>query len=212
MQSLSDGLVASRSPDVHGRHSASAPRRWLESASPGPSTVLTDLSTAVSQVRSLQQLSVDDDDLNSQLSHTAAELESLIIQLRHTDVAASSTPPAGQPSPATPHQQAAEQAFLVWLAELSSADELALPGGDDTEPLALLLGELSLSRRVLPDEAAARIGLPGGTTVGHAAADLLLAVKDPAGPRCRSFRAAVYYLQELDRGRFLESDDGKICR
>ena len=103
-----------------------------------------------------------------------------------------------------------EQAFLGWLAEPTSADELPLDHSEGPVPLTRVLGELSLSGRLLPADTAARVGLPDGTTVGHAAAELVFAVLDPAGPRCRSFRAAVYYLRDLDRGRVIEPDDGRV--
>jgi len=98
-----------------------------------------------------------------------------------------------------PHQRAAEQAFLSWLVAPTSADELPLVDGGEPEPLARILVELSLSSRVLPTETAASLGLRDGTTIGHAAVEVLLAVKDPAGPRCRSYRAAVFFLRDLDR-------------
>jgi len=37
-----------------------------------------------------------------------------------------------------------------------------------------------------------------------------MAVNDPAGPRCRSYRAAVYYLRDLDRGHVVQPSDGKV--
>jgi hypothetical protein len=50
------------------------------------------------------------------------------------------------------------------------------------------------SLRQLPADLAAAIGLPASCSLGRAATELLLAVDDHAGPRCRSFRAAAYYL------------------
>lgn len=202
MQPQSDLTVTSRSSDVHGPRAASTPGRHRVPAPLNLAAVLSDMSAMVSRIRGLQQSHVGDDELESQLRRTAAELESLISRLLHTDGSGLGPPPAPRSSPSTPRQQAAEQAFLVWLAQPTSAEEL--PSSDDEpEPMARALGELSLSERSVPADTAASIGLPGATTVGHAAAELLLAVKDPAGPRCRSFRAAVYYLRELDRGRFV---------
>lgn len=126
--------------------------------------------------------------------------------LRPTSDAGSSQPPTGQSSPGTPCRSDTEQAFIDWLAEPTSADELLLTGTPDPQPLARVLGELSQSSRVLPPETAARVGLHEGATIGDAAAELLLAVEAPAGPRCRSFRAAVYYLRDLDR--FIDRSDG----
>lgn len=208
MPPQSELAIASRSSDVHGRHLAANPGRRGLSAPLHLSAVLSALSATVSQIRGLQQRHVGDVELEGRLRRTATELESLISALLHTDGSGSS-PPAPRSSASTPRQWAAEQAFLVWLTKPTSADELPVDGTEGPEPLAQVLGELSPSERVLPAETAARIGLPDGTTVGHAAAELLLVVKDPAGPRCRSFRAAVYYLRDLDRGRFIEPEAGK---
>lgn len=174
--------------------------------------VLTGLSATVGQIRVLQQLRVGDAGLDDLLERTATELEMLITRLLHTDSCASGPRPARRSAVRTPRQRAAEQAVLAWLAEPTSADELPLSDGGQPAPLARVLGELSLSRRVLPTETAAGIGLPEGATLGHAAAELLIAVRDPAGPRCRSFRAAVLYLRGLDRDRLAEPDDRKVTR
>jgi hypothetical protein len=193
-----------RHRDVAGRHPASTTDRVGVPASVHLSEVLTDLSASVSHLRGLQQLHVSDDELVSQLRRAAAELESLITHLLHSSASGSGSATTTRSSPATPFRRAAEQAFLAWLAEPTSADEVALAGVADAEPLARVLGELSLSKRVLPAEMAVGAGLPCGTTVGHVATELLRAVEDPSGPRCRSFRAAVFYLHDLDRGLFLE--------
>jgi hypothetical protein len=196
---------------VHAPKPTPAPRRRRVSAPLDLSSVLTDLSATVGRIRVLQQLHVDDDGLATQLRCAAAELESLITGLLHADGFGSGPPPIPRSSVSTPRRRAVEQACLIWLADPSSADELMLADGDQPVPLGRALGELSLSERPLPAETAASIGLPDGNTFGHVAAELLLAVKDPAGPRCRSFRAAVFYLRDLDRGR-LETADASVCR
>ena len=211
IQPQSDLTVTSRFPDVDGRYSPSAPRRHHVPAPLNLAAVLSNMSAMVSQIRGLQQSHVAEGELQRQLRRTAADLESLITRLLHTDGAGPGPPPARRSSPSAPRQQDAEQAFLDWLAQPTSAEELAL-SDDEPEPIARVLGELSLSQRLVPAETAASIGLPGPTTVGYAAAELLLAVKDPAGPRCPSFRAAVSYLRELDRGRFVEPDSGQVRR
>lgn len=58
------------------------------------------------------------------------------------------------------------------------------------------LGE---SRATLAASACVQIGLPPGVTIAAAVAALLHATIDPDGPRCRSFRAASYYLRGLAR-------------
>jgi len=92
----------------------------------------------------------------------------------------------------------AEFAFVRWLLEPDKPDHLRLDGPDRAAtPLTWALGELCTSRRTLPTDAAAVLGLSPDATVGHAATELLLAVNDPAGPRCRSYRAAAYHLRGL---------------
>ena len=193
MQPESDVSISARLSDVQGRRSALVPRRPSALASLDRSALLTDLSATVCQIRGLQQLQLNDG-LRCQLRRTAGELESLITALLRTDGCGPAPPAAAQPSVSTPRRQVAEQAFSVWLAEPTDGNEQLLADGDASGSLTRVLGELSLSRRVLPAGTAADVGLPVGTTVGHAAAELLLAVKDPAGPRCRSYQAAVYYL------------------
>jgi len=196
--------------DTHARRSAPAPRHPELPAPLDGSALLTDLSATVSHILSLQQFHAGDVEVQYRLRRAVAELELLISHLLRTG--GSRSPAAPQPSVSTPRQRAAEQAFLGWLAEPTSADQLPVTDGGRPQPLAQVLGELSLSRRLLPSETAASLGLPAGTTVGHAATEVLLAVKDPAGPRCRSFRAAVYYLRDLDRDHLARQDDGQVSR
>ncbi|MFA9431861.1 hypothetical protein [Egicoccus sp. AB-alg2] len=98
-----------------------------------------------------------------------------------------------------PHltSRVAERAFVRWLVQPDKPDELRLGGPDaPATPLTWTLGELCTSRHTLPPIAAAVLGCEEGLSVGQAATELLLAVNDPAGPRCRSYRAATYYLRE----------------
>ncbi|TVR36546.1 MAG: hypothetical protein EA388_03455 [Nitriliruptor sp.] len=211
MQPRYDVSIAARPPEVQGRRSASVPRLPPASAPLDRSALLTDLSATVCQIRGLQQR-LGDDGLQGQLRRTATELETLITALLRKDGSGPSPPVVPATSVSAPHQRPAERAFSVWLAEPTSANESLLAYGDEPEALARALGELSLSRQVLPAGTAADVGLPDGTTIGHAAVEVLLAVKDPAGPRCRSYRAAVFYLRDLDRDRFAWAGDGKGCR
>ena len=93
-----------------------------------------------------------------------------------------------------------ETAFMGWLADPVLADELRLDDRDASPtPMRQVLDSLCSSVRPLPGEVAATLGMPAGTTIGHAASELRLAVEHPAGARCRSHRAAAYYLRGLDR-------------
>ncbi len=201
---------AAPTTDTQAHRSAPAPRRPSLPAPLDRPARLTDLSATVCQIRGLQQIHADDAALQDRLRRTATELESLISHLLRADGAGSR--PDTPPPSSTPRQRAAEHAFLTWLAQPTSTDELTLVDGDEPEPMAWILGELSLSRRLLPAETAAGLRLPAGTTIGHAAAEVLLAVKDPAGPRCRSFRAAVFYLRDLDHDHLAWQGDGQVDR
>ena len=211
MQPRSNHTIAPHPPDIQARRPTPAPWDRPSVAAPDRSAALTDLSATVSHILGLQQVSAGDAELQNRVRHTVVELELLISYLLRTDGSGSCAPPATpQPTADTTRQRAAEHALLGWLAQPTGADELPLANGDAPEPLARLLGELSLSRRDLPAETAVGLDLPVGTTLGHAATEVLLAVKDPAGPRCRSFRAAVLYLRDLDRDRFTWPDAGQI--
>ena len=86
--------------------------------------------------------------------------------------------------------------LLGWLAGCARPDVLDLDGHLVPDPeFTRLLGGLAPCTRRLPADAARLLGLPSHVTVGDAATELLLAVNDPAGPRCRSYRSAVSYLQ-----------------
>ena len=86
--------------------------------------------------------------------------------------------------------------LLGWLSACARPDVLDVDGHLVPDPgFTRLLGRLAPCTRSLPADAATLLGLPSPATVGDAATELLLAVNDPAGPRCRSYRSAVYYLQ-----------------
>jgi hypothetical protein len=86
--------------------------------------------------------------------------------------------------------------LLGWLAGCAQPDALDVDGHLAPDlAFTQLLGRLAPSAHPLPPDAAKILGLPSHATVGDAATELLLAVTDPAGPRCRSYRSAVYYLQ-----------------
>lgn len=102
------------------------------------------------------------------------------------------------PGSTAPDRGDVEQIFLDWLADPTKPDSLRLDAADGPPtPLTELLGRLCTSPRRLPAAAATTLGLSPRARIGDAATQLLLAVKDPAGPRCRSYRAAAYYLRDL---------------
>ncbi len=105
-----------------------------------------------------------------------------------------------QPSWRTPvdlGEVAAEQRALAWLDDPELPDQLpAEPGDTDLSARSALRSVRSSARR-LPAAHAARLGLGEGATLGEAATALTRAVEDPHGPRCRSYRAAAYYLHDV---------------
>lgn len=99
-----------------------------------------------------------------------------------------------------------EDAFLAWVDDPTKPDVVEFgPPSYRTVPTVGLLRRLGSSRAALPAPACKQIGLPSGVTIAAAAAELLWATIDPGGPRCRSFRAATYYLRGLSR--LLEHDE-----
>lgn len=91
-----------------------------------------------------------------------------------------------------------EDAFQAWLEAPAKPDVIDL--GDQGElPMVELARYLGASQATLAASACVQVGLPPGATMATAAAELLHATVDPEGPRCRSFRAASYYLRGLAR-------------
>jgi hypothetical protein len=174
--------------------------RWPTGPVPlqGLTASLTDLSYMVTRIHSIRGRGGVPPALDERLAGVIADLESLIHDLLHyTDPT-----PGRARTPPTRVLGAAgalirtrtEAAFEAWLTD---DDRHAVWQVDDPEASPTqMLGALVLSPRQLPSDAADALGMPPGTTVGHAAAELILAVNDPAGPHCRSYRAALYYLRD----------------
>lgn len=95
-----------------------------------------------------------------------------------------------------------EQLFLDWLADPEKPDVIMSVSGSTSTPSTAFLGPLSTSSRPLPPSAATIVGLPIGATIGEAAVQLIMAVHDPAGPRCPSYRAAVAFVHDLHKYAF----------
>ncbi len=91
-----------------------------------------------------------------------------------------------------------EDAFRAWAHGPAKPDVVDL-GEDGSVPMVELSRHLGQSQATLAASACAQLGVPPGTTISTAAAELLHATVDPDGPRCRSFRAASYYLRGLIR-------------
>lgn len=91
-----------------------------------------------------------------------------------------------------------EAAFQAWVQDPAKPDVVEL-GPDRLVSMVELSRQLEGSPATLDASACAELGMPPGVTVGTAVAELLRATIDVEGPRCRSFRAASYYLRGLAR-------------
>jgi hypothetical protein len=100
--------------------------------------------------------------------------------------------------PAGPSLAVLENAFRRWVTGTGHADVLHVHRDVDL-PLAPVLEQLRTSTRPLLPADAGILGLPDHASLGEAATQLLRAHVDPTGPRCRSLRSAVWYLQGLGR-------------
>jgi len=94
-----------------------------------------------------------------------------------------------------PAQVPLEAAFRSWVQGHAKADLLVVGTRDPVAvPLGPALRLLETSTRPLAPAHGAALGLAEDVTIGAAAAALLQACADPAGPRCRSYRSATYFL------------------
>ena len=91
-----------------------------------------------------------------------------------------------------------EDAFRAWAQDPAKPDVVDL-GQHGQVPMVELARRLRGSPARLGAPASVQIGLPSDVSIGTAVAALLQATVDPDGPRCRSLRAASYYLCGLVR-------------
>ncbi|GEM_PF-3803810 len=101
-----------------------------------------------------------------------------------------------------------EDAFCAWAHDPAKPDVVDLDQHGQVA-MAELSRRLGGSQATLPASACVQIGLPPGVSIATAVAELLHATVDPDGPRCRSFRAASYYLCGLAR---LDTDLRPVTR
>jgi len=102
------------------------------------------------------------------------------------------------PRPRPLRQSELEDAFRAWAEGTELPETVTLDDGVEI-PLLELSRLLLRSPTPLPPSASTRIGLGPDESVASAATALLRSTVDPAGPRCRSFRSAVYFLRGLSR-------------
>ena len=112
---------------------------------------------------------------------------------RARDLAATDRAP-----PATQDEALNEAAFVAWVRRSRRPDlqdpEHRTASGEPS--LVHLLEAVCGSSQELPADAARKLGVAPGTTVGTAASDILSAVRDPSGPRCTSYPAALFHLAD----------------
>jgi hypothetical protein len=101
-----------------------------------------------------------------------------------------------------------EDAFRAWAQDPAKPDVVDLGQHRDLS-MVELSRHLGGSQATLAASACVQIGLPPGVTIATAVAALLHATVEPDGPRCRSFRAASYYLRGLAR---LDADFRTVTR
>jgi hypothetical protein len=102
-----------------------------------------------------------------------------------------------------------EDGFRRWVEGRSRPEMLHL--GDDPAvhlPLEQVLRRLTASTEPLWPADGRRLGLAADVRIADAAQRLLHARLDPGGPRCRSFRAASYFLVGLAHITVDDLDDG----
>ncbi|GEM_PF-2354646 len=176
---------------------------------------VAELSAMVAYLRALQEHFRADRRLNDRARDAAVRLQALAHALTSTivvDPVDRPEPPATGPVPEASLSDL-ETAFLRWLVDPEAADDVLLDDPDRyLRPTPQTVDALRSSTRPLSGEVAATLGMPAGTTIGHAASELRRAVDDPAGPRCRSYRAGAYYLRGLDRIALVTAEVEKALR
>lgn len=172
---------------------------------PRPGELTTDLVVTVAELGAITDQFERLARRHAEAPHLAAQLTQLAGAVRQLVddlvAAAGERSRAGLASrrsghPAGAALRAKEAAFDAWLDAADHPEQVLHHG----RPLAVreVLTAVLSSRRPLRARSARELGVPVGTTTGAAAAWLLVAVDDPGGPRCRSFRSALYYLRDAD--------------
>jgi hypothetical protein len=97
--------------------------------------------------------------------------------------------------PETPGTAVLESALRSWIDSDTKPEVLDIGTRDSVGmPMEPALRRLTASTEPLSPACGESLGLEASATIGAAATALLRARVDPTGPRCRSYRAAAYYL------------------
>jgi hypothetical protein len=118
--------------------------------------------------------------------------------------------PTSPPEEATgePSLTVLEDAFRRWVEGRVRPETLSIGRDPAVDlPMELVLRRLTSSTAPLRPTDGRRLGLAADVCVAEAAERLLQARLDPSGPRCRSFRAASYFLVGLARIAVDDPDD-----
>lgn len=97
--------------------------------------------------------------------------------------------------------QRLRDALDAWISDPSHPETARLPGPGGLEGTIVLddlLARLRSEDTRLAARTTSRLRLPRSMTYGQLARLLWWARKDPNGPRCRSYRAALYLIEQLD--------------
>ena len=160
--------------------------------------VLTGISALIARTQTLRARN-DDPQLTRRLDWAITQLEMVGHELLTHDTVHPddklATSGAATPTPADPAGSGHEEAFLTWLTFWPHPDQDA-DGSTTPDPgFDRFLAELETSSRVLPREAASKLGLPTGSTIGQAATALRQAIHEPSEPHGPP-HAAVFHLHD----------------
>jgi hypothetical protein len=165
--------------------------------------VLTGISALIARTQTLRARN-DDPQLTCRLDWAITQLETVGHELLTHDTVHPghklATSGSAGPTPADPAGSGHEEAFLTWLTFCPHPDQddpdQDADGSTTPDPgFDRFLAELQTSSRVLPREAASKLGLPTGSTIGQAATALRRAIHEPSEPHGPP-HAAVFHLHD----------------
>jgi hypothetical protein len=132
--------------------------------------VLTELSSVISRLEAVAARHRDELDLQPRLHNAISQLESIGHDLLTEGDTGGANPSA---------DEGHVEAFLTWLSFHTGTDEGEGPISPPSDgSFDRFLAGLETSPRVLPTEAAAKLGMPSGTTIGEAATALRTSPRD----------------------------------
>jgi hypothetical protein len=167
--------------------------------------VANPLSSAAMRMRSLRNQLADDPTMARQLDELIRDLDLAFGAVLRAptcpgpDHAPQSEHGNGDRQRTSPASDAALAAFARWVGARCPELLHAESGGGGQQPDDLL-GMLSAEPRPVPPATARALGLPPGASHAHASRLLAWARHTVDGPRCRSYRSALYFLADASLG------------